>query len=458
MSVSYWLETAADGVVRPPLDASIDVDVAILGAGYTGLWTAWYLLQRDSSLRVAVVEAETAGFGASGRNGGWCSAGLGVTPGELARRFSPAVARDTVLALRQTVREVGLVCAQQGLDVDWHQGGVLRIARGPAELPSLDAAWRELEALELTGGCLGMSRRALAERVVVNRAEGALFDPHGARIHAGKLARGLARMVESAGAVIYEGTRVADIDTGIAGARPRLRTGTGDVRANTVVLAGEAWLAQLAVTRRTVMPVYSLIVLTAPLNDAQWEAIGWHGNELLSSRRYTVDYLSRTADGRVLFGGRGAPYHFGSRISPAYDRHRATHEMLRAQLADWFPVLGDVAFTHEWGGPVGMSRTWLPTIHHDPASGMAGAWGFTGQGVATANLAGRVLADSITGTWSPLAALPMVGAPLRRWEPEPLRWLAVRYLQWALARIDRRAARTGQAPSGRSLAERLARH
>ena len=455
MSVSYWLDSADDGARRPPLDGAPEADVAILGAGYTGLWTAYYLRRRDPSLSVVVVEAETVGFGASGRNGGWCSAGLGVTPGELARRFGAEAARRTVLAMRATVDEIGRVCTRENLDVDWDKGGVLRIARGPGELPSLEAGWQELASLALTDGCVGLSRRSLAERIRVNRADGAIFDPHGARVHAGKLVRGLARSVEEQGATIHEGTRVVDVEVG---ARPRLVTDRGEVRAGTVVLAGEAWLAQLRVTRRTVMPVYSLIVLTEPLPDAHWEEIGWRGNELLSSRRYTVDYLSRTADGRVLFGGRGAPYHFGSRISPRYDRHRPTHDMLRAQLADWFPVLRNVRFTHEWGGAIGMPRTWLPTIQHDPSTGLAGAWGYTGQGVATANLAGRVLADLITGRASPETALPMVGRAPRKWEPEPLRWLAVRDLQTALARIDAKAQRTGRAPTGRSIAERLIRH
>ncbi len=166
-----------------------------------------------------------------------------------------------------------------------------------------------------------------------------------------------------------------------------MRTARGDVTADTVVVAGEAWLAQLPGWRRRVLPVYSLIVLTEPIGEDRWAEVGWAGRELLSSR-YTVDYLSRTADGASCSAGRGAPYHFGSRVEPAYDRHEATHATLRAQFTDWFPALRGVRFTAAWGGPVGMPRTWLPSFTAEPRTGIAAAYGYTGQGVAAANLAG----------------------------------------------------------------------
>jgi glycine/D-amino acid oxidase-like deaminating enzyme len=451
--VTYWLETSGDALdPRPPLDGSVTADVAILGAGYTGLWTAWYLRRRDPSLRVVICEAEIAGFGASGRNGGWCVAGLGVTWGELARRTSSATARATAEALRATVDEVGSVGAEEGIDAQFHKGGTLRIARGIHELPSLQAAWRDLDGLGLADGCCWLGAAALAERVMVADGRAAIYDPHCAVLHPGRLARGLARAAERAGAVIYERTPVTAVGPG------RLRTPAGDVRATAVVLAGEAWLSALRATRRAVLPLYSLIVLTEPLPASVWDEIGWERRECLSSRRYTVDYLARTADGRVVFGGRGAPYHYGSGIAPAYDRHAATHAGLRGQLTEWFPMMAGVGFTHAWGGPLGVTRDWMPTVRYDPATGLAGAWGYAGQGVAAANLAGRILADRITGLPSPFDELPFVGHHSRRWEPEPVRWLGIRYVQSALARLDARAARTGNAPTGRTLAERLVRH
>ncbi len=455
-AVSYWLETAGDDLTpRPSLEGSLRADVVVVGAGYTGLWTAWELKRREPSLEVVVLEAEIAGFGASGRNGGWCSSGLGVSPGELARRAGPETARRTVEVMRQTVDEVGELTAAAGLDVGFRKGGILRVARGPHERSAMRSYWDALERLGLIDGHLMLDETGLRDRVQVARGEGAVWDPNGAVVHPGRLARGLARAVESAGGRILERSPVTHIESGRS---PRVHTEHGEVSATTVVLANEAWLSALPGRGRDVLPVYSMIVLTEPVPDELAQRIGWRHDECLSSHRYTVDYLSRTEDGRILFGGRGAPYHFGSDIDPEYDRHEATHAELRRMLLDWFPELRELRVTHAWGGPLGMPRDFMPRFHFDPEEGIAAAYGYTGQGVATARLAGRILGDLITTGDTPLRDLPMVGHRRRRWEPEPLRWLGARYVQTALARIDRRAEETGQAPSGRSLAERLVRH
>ena len=457
--VSFWLADAGDLTPRAGLSGPVAADVAILGAGYTGLWTALALLERDPSLEIVLCEAEVAGFGASGRNGSWCVSALGLTPGELARRVGPHSARRTLQAVRDAVDGVGMACAKAALDVGFSKDGVLRVARGSHEVPQVHRTMRELTELGLGDGLRLLSRDELVARVAVNRGETALFDPHAATLHPGRLVRGLAERVEDRGATIYERTRVSEVMPGDGGRRrPRLRTPAGQVTARTVVLAGEAYLSQLRPLRRRVLPVYSLIALTEPLDDDRWARIGWRGRECLSSQRLAVDYLARTADGRVLVGGRGAPYHFGSRIAPGYDRHAATHAMLRTLLGDWFPPLDDVEFSHAWGGPVGLPRDWLPSITYNRRTGVAAAFGYAGQGVATSYLAGGVLADVIGGDRQRWSWLPLLGHVPRRWEPEPLRWAAVRYVQGALARLDERGRRTGHPPTGRTLAERLARH
>lgn len=453
---SFWLETAGDDLTpRPALDGSIDVDVAILGAGYTGLWTAYYLLRRDPGLRVAVVEREIAGFGASGRNGGWCSAGFPTTLGMLETRFGREAARAIHHAMVESVDEVGRVCAEEGIDAQYVKGGSLRIARGRQQLPAIEGNFAAYERLGLAEQYELLDAAQTAARIHVTESLGALYTPHCATVHPGRLVRGLARAVERRGGTIYEQTAVTGFESG---ATPCLHAATGDVRARIIVLAGEGYLSQLPSLHRNLIPIYSLIVLTEPLSPAQWESIGWQGHECVSSNRYTVDYLSRTADGRILFGGRGAPYHYGSQIADDYDRHGPTHALLRAQTEEWFPALKGIRFTHAWGGPLGVPRDWLPTMSYDPMTGVAIACGYTGQGVATANLSGRVLADQITGTESPLVSLPTVGHRHRAWEREPLRWLGVRFVQKGYGRIDARAERTGEAPTGRSLAERLGRH
>jgi glycine/D-amino acid oxidase-like deaminating enzyme len=455
-SFSFWLETAGEEIVpRPPLGGPTEADAAILGAGFTGLWTAYYLLKTEPSLRVVVLEAETAGFGASGRNGAWCNAAFPVTPGELARRFGSEAARDLLLEMRGAVDEVGRASEAEGIDAQFFRGGQLRVARGPAQVPGIEASYESLRALGLDEGLKLLDKEETAGRVRITGAEGALFSPNCATIHPARLARGLARAVERLGGEIFEGTPVTDFETG---SNPRLVTDAGAVRARTVVLAGEAYLARLRKLRRQVLPIYSLIVLTEPLSEEQWATIGWEGRECVASSRYTVDYLSRTADGRILFGGRGAPYHYGSRVEDEYDLHGPTHEMLRRTAREWFPALRGARFTHAWGGPLAMPRDWMPTMSYDPAEGVATARGYTGQGVATANLSGRTISDLILGRDTDVTRLPTVNHRPRSWEPEPLRWLGARFVQRGLMRADDRAERTGEPPTGKTLAERLGKH
>jgi glycine/D-amino acid oxidase-like deaminating enzyme len=455
-SVSYWLETCGDDLTpRPSLAGSTTADVAILGAGFTGLWTAQALLERDPSLRIVVLEREVAGFGASGRNGGWCYPGFPVTLGMLRDRFGPDAARALTAAMHGAVDDVARVCASEGIDAGFTMSGMLRLARGKAQLPGLKSTIATARGLGLDHHYQELSAAEVRDRVRVTGVDGGIFMPHGAAIHPAKLARGLARAVERRGAVIHETTPVTEV---IAGKSPRFVTPFGDVSAHTLVLAGEAYLTQLPQWRRAMIPVYSLIVLTEPISDDRWAEIGWQHRELLASSRYSVDYLQRTEDGRVLFGGRGAPYRLGSRIEPEMDRHGPTHAALRRMVTEWFPPLAGVRFTHAWGGPLGMPRDWMPTMRYDAAQGIAGAWGYTGQGVATANLSGRVLADLITARITDLTTLPTVNHHGKPWEPEPFRWAGIRYVQGGFGTLDRQMERTGKAPSGRSLVERLGRH
>ncbi|HVX31274.1 MAG TPA: FAD-dependent oxidoreductase [Nitrolancea sp.] len=453
---SYWLDTCGgDLTPRPPLDGSIDVDVAILGAGYTGLWTAYYLKKRDPSLNIAVVEREIAGFGASGRNGGWVTAGLQLSLPRMAERFGYDAARAQHKAMTATVDEVARVIAEEGIDCDFQKSGALRIARGEHQLPAIERSYATYQRFDLADDYVLLDAAETEARVKVSKALGSLFTPSCGVVQPAKLVRGLARAVEKLGVTIYEQTAVTDYDGGHA---PRFYTDRGEVRARNLVLAGESYLSQLPKLRRQLIPVYSLIVLTEPLSDSEWEEIGWESRECISSNRFTVDYLSKTSDGRIAFGGRGAPYHINSQISDDFDRHEPTHAMLRQSCIDWFPMLKNVRFTHAWGGPLGMPRDWMPTMSYDPSTHIATARGYTGQGVATSNLSGRVLTDLITGNQSELMALPTVDHQSPDWEPEPFRWLGIRYTQNGFGRLDEEAERTGRPASGRSLTEWLGRH
>ena len=453
---SYWLETCGDDLTpRPALDGSIDVDIAILGAGYTGLWTAYYLLTLDPSLKMAILEKEIAGFGASGRNGAWCTSGFPTGVGTLAKRYGRDTALSVQHAMYDAVDEVGRVAESAGIDIEWVKGGSLRIARGQHQLPQIQQSYEAYQQLDLGDEYQYLDKQETDARVTVTDALGSIYTPHTATIHPGKLVRGLARLVEQMGATIYEQTEVTDFTTG---AYPALHTARGHARAKNIVLAGESYLSQLPKTRRAVMPAYSLITLTEPLTDAEWHQIGWEAHECVSSVAFMVNYLSRTSDGRILFGGRGAPYHFGSSIKDAYDQHGPTHRLLQENVRSWFPMLRDVKFTHTWGGPLGWSRDWMPTMRYDAAESVAIAGGYTGTGVATANLAGWLLADLIQRRDTELTRLPMASHTPRNWEPEPLRYLGVRFVQRGFEKLDAKAERTGVPPNGKSLVERITRH
>src|SRR4051812_345290 len=200
-SYSYWLETAGDGLTpRSRLDGSVDVDVAVLGAGYTGLWTAYYLLRQDPSLRVAVVEREIAGFGASGRNGGWCYPGFPVSLGLLRDRYGPDAARAVASAMLDTVDEIERVIDEESIDAQWARGGALRLARGEHQRPAIEGMYRTLESLGLAGRYQLLNAAQIADHVRITNAVAGVYDPAGASIHPARLARGLARAVEQRGA------------------------------------------------------------------------------------------------------------------------------------------------------------------------------------------------------------------------------------------------------------------
>jgi glycine/D-amino acid oxidase-like deaminating enzyme len=278
---------------------------------------------------------------------------------------------------------------------------------------------------------------------------GGTYTPHCAAIHPARLARGLADALRRRGISLYERTPVLNIAPG------RLVTATGVVRARYVIRATEGYTARLPGLRRTVAPVYSLMVATAPLPESVWAEIGLADRPTFNDLRHLIIYGQRTADGRFAFGGRGAPYHLGSAVRPSFDRVPAVFAALRRTLTALFPVLGDVEATYGWGGPIGVPRDWCASVGLDPATGLGWAGGYVGDGVSTTNLAGRTLADLITGADSELTRLPWVGHHSPRWEPEPLRWLGVNAGLQTMSWADREETRTGRPSRAASVVGRF---
>jgi len=438
-SLSWWLGSAGEDLApRSPLPGDADVDVAIAGAGFTGLWTAYYLAQADPGLRIAVCEREIAGFGASGRNGGWCSALFPASLAKLERMAGRRAAVAMYRAMQDTVDEVGRVAAAEGIDCHWAKGGTLQLARSPAQL---ERARDEVAAARAYGFGPGdlrlLSAAQTAERVQASGVLGATYTPHCAAIHPARLARGLAALLRRRGVAVYERTPVTEI-----GPR-RLRTPHGTVRAQYVIRATEGYTPRLPGLHRALAPVYSLMIATEPLPPAAWDEIGLAGRPTFGDYRHLIIYGQRTADGRLAFGGRGAPYHFGSAVRPEFDRSPAVFAALRRSLGELFPALGEVTVTHAWGGPLGVPRDWCASAGLDRATGLGWAGGYVGDGVATTNLAGRTLADLVLERDSEITRLPWVGHRSPPWEAEPLRWLGANAGLQAMSWADRQEARTG---------------
>ena len=445
---------------RPALTQDLQVDVCIVGAGFTGLWTAHSLALADPTLRIAVVEREVAGFGASGRNGGWCSALFATSDATLARRHGLDAMRAMRRALEETVDVVGASAAGEGIDCQFAKGGSVNLVRSEAQRVRALAEVDEARALGVGEDDLRWLGPEEAHQLIgASGILGATFTPHCAALQPALLARGLADAVERRGVQLFEHTEVLDIRSGSpadrpsagrpsAGRssvdRPSVVTRGGTVQADVVVRATEAWTPTLPGLHREIVPVYSLMVATEPLGDSFWASAGLENRATFADHRHMIIYGQRTADGRIAFGGRGAPYHYGSSVRGSFDMEPDVHALLRRTLTELFPELEDARFTHAWGGPLGIPRDWHSSVGFDRSSGLAWAGGYVGDGVTTTNLAGRTLADLITGADTALTGLPWVGHRSPRWEPEPLRWLGVNAGLWTMRLADRSEARRGR--------------
>lgn len=430
--VSYWYR--ALGVPEPAhrLGGDLRADVAIIGGGYTGLWTAYYLIKADPTLHVVVLEKEFAGFGASGRNGGWLAGLLPGSPRRYAKTHGADAARAFQRELFTSVDEVVSVCAAEGIDADVVKGGVVNVARTPAQALRLE---QEVEGQHAWGwGPKDVAVVPVNEHIRVEGALTASWSPHCARIQPAKLARGLAKAVQDLGVELYEGTEVTGIAPG------RVTTARGTVRADVVLRCTEGFTATLKDNHRDWLPMNSSMIVTEPLPPGFWDEVGWQGHELLGDLAHYYMYAQRTADDRIAFGGRGRPYLYGSRVDDRGRTHGWTIDALWGLLLDFFPAARSTRIAHAWSGVLGVPRDWCATVGLDPATGLGWAGGYTGHGVTATNLAGRTLRDLVLRRDTDLTALPWVGRKVRKWEPEPLRWTGVHAMYRLYRLADAREA------------------
>lgn len=422
-----------------------DVDVAIVGGGFSGLWTAYYLLAAQPNLRVAIFEARNVGFGASGRNGGWCSGFLPLSVSELAKTYGRDAALLAYNESFATITEVARVIAEERIDCGWHRGGTLQSASTSLQAKRLQSQL----TLQHNAGvsehdAMWLSATEVAQRITVAETHGAIYSPHCATVNPYQLVHGLARTVDAYGATIWENSKVLSIDDGV------VTHEHGRCRAQLVVQATEGYSHALRQTRRRIVPLYSLMVATEPLDNAVLAELNWQSRCTFNDASNMVIYAQLTEDNRIAFGGRGAPYHFGSRIRDEYDIHDGTHELIVASITKHFPMAANTRITHRWGGPLAVPRDWTPSIELRRGEHYARLGGYVGDGVAATNLFARTLVDLYLERDTPLRSLPFVQHDSPRWELEPLRYLGINALIGLSNSIDNYEMKHDKSPKLRS--------
>ncbi|MHA6139417.1 NAD(P)/FAD-dependent oxidoreductase [Pseudomonas mohnii] len=455
-TISLWMDQLDEPLLaRPALAEDLDVDVAIIGAGYTGLWTAYYLKLQAPALKIAIIEAQTAGFGASGRNGGWLMGNL-LGEDRLLADLSPVQRRASYDLLHNIPDEVEIVLEREGIACDYRKGGVLYCA---ARYPEQETSLRQyLDSLYKQGlnenDYRWLNPEQLAQQIRIAKPYGGIYAPHVATLHPAKLVRGLARTVERMGVRIYENSPVTHWQAG------SLRTAQASVRSRWVVPAVEGYSVTLPPLGRYQLPVQSLIVATEPLSAATWDEIGLSNGQAFSESSRQVTYGQRTADNRLIFGARGG-YQFAGKLRHDFNLTRSEIELRRYLFGELFPQLKNVQITHGWGGNLGMSRRFKPHMLCDHASGIALSGGYGGEGVGASNLGGRTLADLILQRDTELVHQPWVIPrrgldALRAWEPEPCRWLGYNAIIRSFVHEDQTLANPATAPWRRKLASGVA--
>jgi glycine/D-amino acid oxidase-like deaminating enzyme len=434
----YWLDDPALPAAEPALTGSTAADLVVVGGGYLGLWTALLAVTRDPGRDVLLLEAGTCGHAASGRNGGFCEASLthGLANG-LARW--PEEMPELLRLGRENLDAIEAAVVEHDIDCDFVRSGTLSVATEDHQVHDLVVEQQQAAAVGHPLTLLG--EEAVRERVSSPTYRGALFDADAALVEPARLAWGLRSACLAAGVRIAENTRVDGLAVGADKSTIEVAVPAGTVTAHQVVLATNAARPLLRRLRLMTVPVYDYALMTEPLSAQQRRSVGWEGREGISDRTNRFHYSRTTRDGRILWGGYDAIYHFGSRQGPAYEQRPETHRTLAQNFFTAFPQLEGLRFTHRWGGVIDTS-TRFTAFHGTAYDGrVAYALGFTGLGVGATRFAAEVALDQLAGLDTPRTRLRMVRERPVPFPPEPLRWAGIRATTWSLARADRNQGR-----------------
>jgi glycine/D-amino acid oxidase-like deaminating enzyme len=431
----FWLDRPLPPEA-PPVEGAIETDLAIVGGGFTGLWAA---LQERPERDVVLLEAGTVGFGASGRNGGFVDASLthGLPNG--AARF-PAEIEQLERLGRENLEGLRADLERHGIDAAWQEPGMLSVATRPHEVPELPEDVALLRRFGWDAEVL--DRDAVRAEVASPTYLGAVWQRTGAAlVDPGALAFGLRRAAIELGTRVHERTPVTSAET--TGAGVELTTPGGRVRAGRVLLATGAYPPLARAIRWLVAPVYDYALVTEPLTGEQRAALGWARGQGIADRGNQFHYYRLTPDGRLLFGGYDAIYHFGNRVDPALDRRPETFALLAAHLRQTFPVLEGIGVTHAWGGPIDTCSRFCVTFGRALGGRAVYALGYTGLGVGASRFGARTALDLLEGADTERTRLRMVRKRPLPFPPEPARWAVIQATRRALARADERAGRRG---------------
>ncbi|RNL83664.1 NAD(P)/FAD-dependent oxidoreductase [Halostreptopolyspora alba] len=436
--VSFWYREFGYPERRAALSETRDYDVCIVGGGYTGLWIAYYLQHADPGLRIALLEREFCGFGASGRNAGWLSAQFVGSRERYARMYSKGAAIALQRALMSTVDEVIKVAGNEGIDADIVKGGMRLVATNTAQRNRLYAEVGYLQEWGFWPEDLHLLDHTYTPRLRVAGAVAAARSPHAARFQPARLAVGLATVVEDLGVHIFEGSTVTEIRPADGGTRPSVVTDHGMVRADHVIQATEGYPVGARGQGREWRPARSSMIVTEPLANDLWDHIGWDGCDVLGDTAHASVQAQRTADGRIAIGGRDTPSRIGSAPEDRGATEPRTIADLWRALARMFPAAAEVPVAHAWSGVLGVARDGCPSVDLDRDTGVGWAGGYAGNGVTAANLAGRTLRDILLGHDTELTRLPWVGHRARAWQPEPWRRVGTQIVNGLYRTADRR--------------------
>ena len=423
----FWLDSPSRPAPRPALDARVRTDLAVVGGGFSGLWTAVLAKQRDPSRDVVLLESHRIGWAASGRNGGFCAASL--THGAANGRARYPQEFDTLERLgRENLREIEQSVADFGIDCDFRRAAALTVATEPYQVAELAAAAGDGATL----------LDADATRAEVNSPTflAGLVEPDGmALVDPAALAWGLAAAAERLGVRIVERTAVTGIDRDGTGLMVHTAPGRG-IRAQRVALGTNAFPSPVRRARRYTVPVYDYVLMTEPLNDAQRAAIGWHNGQGLDDCANQFHYSRMTADHRILWGGYDAIYHFGRRVRDRYDQRPATFELLAEQFFTTFPQLDGVRFTHKWGGAIDTCTRFFAFYGTAFGARAAYALGYTGLGVGATRFGAQVMLDLLDGATTERTRLAAVRQRPLPFPPEPIAFLGIEATRRSLAAAD----------------------